>query len=122
VDVDPASRIRHDSLGVGLAALWGDLMQIDPFDESLIHRKILSHDPAYRDMFRRVQEHVQRNLKTVELIRIGSPAIPDLRGKPMVDITAVTNRADLRRTAGVSESASTAGMYGVDDKPMSAGR
>jgi GrpB-like predicted nucleotidyltransferase (UPF0157 family) len=79
-------------------------MQIDPFDESLIHRKILSHNPAYRDMFRRVQEHVQRNLKTVELIHIGSTAISDLRGKPMVDITAVTNRADLRRTAGISKN------------------
>jgi GrpB-like predicted nucleotidyltransferase (UPF0157 family) len=71
-------------------------VKIDPFDEAAIQRKIVPYQPVYRELFLSVQEYVQRNLKTVELFHIGSTAIADLRGKPMLDIVAVTSRSDLR--------------------------
>jgi GrpB-like predicted nucleotidyltransferase (UPF0157 family) len=39
---------------------------------------------------------VTSKLQGVELVHIGSTAIADLRGKPMLDIAAITIRADLR--------------------------
>jgi GrpB-like predicted nucleotidyltransferase (UPF0157 family) len=39
---------------------------------------------------------VQSRIASVELFHIGSTAIPDLRGKPMLDVAAVTAREDLR--------------------------
>lgn len=71
-------------------------MIIHPFDEGSAHREIVAYDPIYEVMFRRVQEYVQSRLDTVEMFHIGSTAIPDLRGKPMLDIAAVTVREDLR--------------------------
>jgi GrpB-like predicted nucleotidyltransferase (UPF0157 family) len=71
-------------------------MNIGPFDESLEHRNILPYDPAYAEVFARVQRHVQQRLGGVELVHIGSTAIVGLRGKPMVDIAALTPRDDLR--------------------------
>lgn len=71
-------------------------MKIGPFDEGLAHRKIVPYDPVYREIFLLVQGYVQARLWAVELIHIGSTAIPDLRGKPMLDVAAVTNRKDLR--------------------------
>ncbi|MEP6721913.1 MAG: GrpB family protein [Variovorax sp.] len=71
-------------------------MKVDTFDEGLEHRNILPYDPAYADVFARVQRYVQENLESVELVHIGSTAIADLRGKPMVDIAAITGREDLR--------------------------
>jgi GrpB-like predicted nucleotidyltransferase (UPF0157 family) len=72
-------------------------MKIDAFDESLEHRNILPYDPAYADVFAQVQRHVQERLESVELVHIGSTAIRGLRGKPMVDAVAITQREDLRR-------------------------
>lgn len=71
-------------------------MKIDRFDESSVHREIRPYDAVYRTVFVRVQEHVLSRVETVELIHIGSTAIPDLRGKPMVDIVAITTQEDLR--------------------------
>jgi|GEM_PF-512715 len=71
-------------------------MKIDTFDEGLEHRNILPYDSAYAEVFAQVQRHVQANLEGVELVHIGSTAIPGLRGKPMVDIAAITRREDLR--------------------------
>ena len=73
-------------------------MQLDigPFDEGLEHRHILPYDPRYREIFLRVQAYVQAGLPLVELVHIGSTAIPDLRGKPMLDMAAVTGAPDLR--------------------------
>ena len=71
-------------------------MKIEAFDEGPEHRRILPYDPAYRDVFLLVERYVRTSLKGVELVHIGSTAIPDLRGKPMVDVVAVTGREDLR--------------------------
>lgn len=71
-------------------------MQIDRFDESLDHRHILPYDAAYAAVFARVAAHVTGLLPAVELVHIGSTAVPGLRGKPMVDVAALTTQADLR--------------------------
>lgn len=71
-------------------------MTIEPFDEDLRQRDIVAYDPAYARVFAAVQDHVQARLPGVELVHIGSTAIVGLRGKPMVDVAAVTGRADLR--------------------------
>lgn len=71
-------------------------MVVDTFDEGLEHRNILPCDPTYSDVFARVQRYVHENLESVELVHIGSTAIRDLRGKPMVDIAAITSRENLR--------------------------
>ena len=71
-------------------------MKIEAFDEASEHRKILSYDPVYRDVFLLVERYVPTRLKGVELVHIGSTAVPDLRGKPMIDVAAVTGREDLR--------------------------
>ncbi|QNK66638.1 GrpB family protein [Variovorax sp. PAMC26660] len=71
-------------------------MKIDTFDESLAHRNILPYDPVYTDVFAQVRQYVQEHLAGVELVHIGSTAIRGLRGKPMVDIAAITGRQDLR--------------------------
>jgi GrpB-like predicted nucleotidyltransferase (UPF0157 family) len=71
-------------------------MKIEPFDEGLDHRRILPYDPAYRVIFLLLKDYVRSKLPRVELIHIGSTAIPDLRGKPMLDVVAITNRRDLR--------------------------
>ena len=73
-----------------------EAMKIDPFDESLDHRRILPYDPVYSEIFADLQGYVREKLAGVELVHIGSTAIPDLRGKPMVDVVAVTHRGDLR--------------------------
>src|SRR5215831_13812310 len=71
-------------------------MKIDSFDEALDHRKILPYDTVYRELANLLCAHVQTQLIGVELIHIGSTAIPDLRGKPMLDFAAITSREDLR--------------------------
>jgi GrpB-like predicted nucleotidyltransferase (UPF0157 family) len=71
-------------------------MKILPFDESLRQRDIKPYDPVYADLFLRIKFHVESRLDTVEMIHIGSTAIPELRGKPMLDIAAVTTHPDLR--------------------------
>lgn len=71
-------------------------MKIEPFDESLKHREILPYDAVYTEVFAQVRRHVQERLDGVELVHIGSTAIPGLRGKPMVDIAAITNDEHLR--------------------------
>jgi GrpB-like predicted nucleotidyltransferase (UPF0157 family) len=73
-----------------------DDLEIHPFDESLVHREILPYDPIYAEIFALVQRYVASRTDNVELLHIGSTAIEDLRGKPMVDIVAVTERTDLR--------------------------
>ena len=71
-------------------------LKIHPFDESLVHRKIVPYDAIYAEIFARVQRYVESRADSVQLFHIGSTAIEDLRGKPMLDIVAVTLRADLR--------------------------
>jgi len=71
-------------------------MQLDPFDEAPLHREIVPHSAVYGEIFLQLRAHVQSSLQHVELIHIGSTAIADLRGKPMLDFVAITNRADLR--------------------------
>jgi GrpB-like predicted nucleotidyltransferase (UPF0157 family) len=75
---------------------WLNDMKIGPFDESLAHREIVPYEPVYRDIFRDLRQYIETRLGTVELCHIGSTAIPDLRGKPMLDIAALTTREDLR--------------------------
>lgn len=71
-------------------------MKIFRFDESLKQREIRPYDPAYAGLFLRIKAHVESRIDTVELVHIGSTAIPELRGKPMLDIVAVTTRPNLR--------------------------
>src|SRR5262245_46584611 len=71
-------------------------MQIEAFDEDLRHREIVPYSPVYAELFASLRQYAQSQLEAVELIHIGSTAITDLRGKPMLDIVAVTKRKDLR--------------------------
>jgi GrpB-like predicted nucleotidyltransferase (UPF0157 family)/GNAT superfamily N-acetyltransferase len=71
-------------------------MKIDAFDEGLEHRNIVPYGPAYARVFAEVKEYVRTHLAGVELVHIGSTAVVGLRGKPMIDITAITSRDDLR--------------------------
>ncbi|SCX52664.1 GrpB family protein [Variovorax sp. EL159] len=73
-------------------------MKVNAFDEGLEHRHILPYDPAYASVFAQVQRYVHENLESVALIHIGSTAIHGLRGKPMVDIAAITREQNLRAT------------------------
>jgi GrpB-like predicted nucleotidyltransferase (UPF0157 family) len=79
-------------------------MDIEPFDESLAQRRILPYDPAYAEVFAQVQRHVQARLGGVALVHIGSTAIAGLRGKPMVDIAAITQQDDLRAAQAAFEA------------------
>ena len=71
-------------------------MNIEPFDESLRHREIVPYNNVYAEIFSKVKKQVESSIKTVELYHIGSTAIPALRGKPMIDIIAVSSRKNLR--------------------------
>jgi GrpB-like predicted nucleotidyltransferase (UPF0157 family) len=71
-------------------------MTIYPFAEGLEHRKILPYEAVYEEIFLGLRAHVCSRLRGVELVHVGSTAIPDLRGKPMLDVAAVTKRGDLR--------------------------
>ena len=71
-------------------------MKIGPFDESLSQREIVPYRTVYRELFRAVRELILATNPTIELVHIGSTAIPDLRGKPMLDIVAITGETDLR--------------------------
>ena len=71
-------------------------LKINPFDEDLSHRKIVPYDDVYREIFTAVKSLVESAINTVELFHIGSTAIPGLRGKPMIDIVAVSTRESLR--------------------------
>jgi GrpB-like predicted nucleotidyltransferase (UPF0157 family) len=71
-------------------------MMIFPFQDGPEHRRILPYDFSYAAIFLALQEHVGSKLGRVELVHIGSTAVPDLRGKPMLDVVAITSRKDLR--------------------------
>lgn len=71
-------------------------MKLERFDEGLHHRHIVAYDPVYGEVFDKVQEFVREFLEGVELVHIGSTAVQDLRGKPMIDAMAITARAVLR--------------------------
>ncbi|RIX84604.1 GrpB family protein [Acidovorax cavernicola] len=79
-------------------------MKLLAFDESLEQRHILPYDPAYAEVFAQVQQHAQSRLEGVELVHIGSTAIVGLRGKPMVDIAALTQRENLREAQAEFEA------------------
>jgi len=81
------------------------LTEIEPFDEGLEHRNIVPYDPVYADVFSRVRAHALARLEGVELVHIGSTAVPGLRGKPMIDIAAITTRANLRESQKAFELA-----------------
>ena len=72
-------------------------MKIYAFDEHLTHRKIVPYDSVYEGIFMQIKTHVESSIGTVRLFHIGSTAIPDLRGKPMIDIAAVSTRGNLRK-------------------------
>lgn len=72
------------------------IMKIEPFDENLKHREIVSFDPIYLEIFSSVKAFVESALNRLKLFHIGSTAVPDLRGKSMVDIAAVTTEPNLR--------------------------
>lgn len=72
------------------------MMQIDVFDESLAQRHIVPYDPLYAQVFAGARAHVAAHVPEVELLHIGSTAIADLRGKPMIDMAALTAHDDLR--------------------------
>lgn len=80
-------------------------MQIERFDEGLEHRNIVPYDPVYADVFIKVQEYARVRLAGVELVHIGSTAVAGLRGKPMVDVAAITAREDLREEQKAFEHA-----------------
>ena len=71
-------------------------MKINPFDESPCHRKIVSYDEVYVEIFSAIKAQVESSIDTARLFHIGSTAVPGLRGKPMIDIVAVTTRKNLR--------------------------
>ena len=71
-------------------------MKINVFDECLIHREIVPYDPVYADVFSQLKAYVESSLQTARLYHIGSTAIPGLRGKPMIDIAAVSTQGNLR--------------------------
>lgn len=71
-------------------------MKIEPFDEGLEHRHIVPYDPVYADVFSKVKAYALTCLEGVELVHVGSTAVPELRGKPMIDIAAITSRPNLR--------------------------
>ena len=71
-------------------------MKIESFDHDLSHREILPYDEVYRELFRALRDHVEPQIPTVELIHIGSTAIADLRGKPMLDVVAISLLPNLR--------------------------
>ncbi|MDM0109786.1 GrpB family protein [Variovorax sp. J22R24] len=71
-------------------------MKIEPFDEGLEHRNIVPYDPIYADVFGKVRAYALARLADVELMHIGSTAVAELRGKPMIDIAAITNESNLR--------------------------
>ena len=71
-------------------------MKIEPFDEDLSHREILPYRSIYRHLFLRIRDYVEVAIPTVDLIHIGSTAIADLRGKPMLDMAAISSESDLR--------------------------
>lgn len=100
------------------------VIEIAPFDEDLSHRRILPYSPVYRHLYLQVRDFVEANISTVELIHVGSTAIPDLSGKPMLDIVAVSKLADLRQEQNAFE---TLGFHrrdvwvDRDDKPYVCG-
>lgn len=71
-------------------------MTLDAFDEGLEQRNIVPYDPAYSEVFSKVQTYVSSHLEEIELVHIGSTAVVGLRGKPMIDVAAITSREDLR--------------------------
>ena len=71
-------------------------MKITQFDESLKHREIVPYDPIYAEIFSQVKNYAEAAIETVTLFHIGSTAIADLRGKPMIDIAAVSTLENLR--------------------------
>lgn len=80
-------------------------MEIERFDEGLEHRNIVPYDPAYAEIFTKVQEYARVRLAGVEFVHIGSTAVAGLRGKPMIDVAAITAREDLREEQKAFERA-----------------
>jgi GrpB-like predicted nucleotidyltransferase (UPF0157 family) len=67
-------------------------MKIEPFDEGLEHRNIVPYDPIYADVFDKVRAYALACLTDVEFVHIGSTAVPELRGKPMIDVASVVHQ------------------------------
>lgn len=80
-------------------------MMIERFDEGLEHRDIVPYDPLYAAVFSGVRAHALAHLEGVDLVHIGSTAVPGLRGKPMIDVAAITTRANLREAQKAFEVA-----------------
>lgn len=78
-------------------------MLLDPFDENDEQREIRSHDEMYERIFLMVRDHVESCGDALELLHIGSTAVPGLRGKPMIDILAISDNTDLRAEQEVLE-------------------
>ena len=80
-------------------------MKLDRFDEGLHHRDIVAYDPVYGEVFGKVRAFVHEHLGGVELVHIGSTAVQDLRGKPMIDAVAIAGPKNLREVQGEFERA-----------------
>jgi len=99
-------------------------MVIREFDEDLRHRHIVSYSPIYAEVFSLLKAFVESSLNHVQLIHIGSTAVPGLRGKPMIDAAAVTAAPDLRTVQnefGLLGFHSREVRTDHDDKPYTCG-
>ena len=97
---------------------------IHPFDESLEHRRVLPYNPKYTEIYQAVKILVETRCDGVEFVHIGSTAVDDLRGKPMVDLLAVTGDPELRRVQAALEMVGfhrRAVWTDTDDKPYVCG-
>ena len=97
---------------------------IHPFDESLEHRRVLPYNPKYTEIYQAVKILVETRCDGVEVVHIGSTAVDDLRGKPMVDLLAVTGDPELRRVQAALEMVGfhrRAVWTDTDDKPYVCG-
>lgn len=71
-------------------------MNLERFDEGLHQRHIVAYDPVYAEIVLALQTYVHARAPDVQIVHIGSTAIVGLRGKPMIDVVAITTRGDLR--------------------------
>lgn len=77
---------------------WADQdMNVLPFDEDQRHRALVPYDPVYGEVYRLVAGYILESLPQVEVVHVGSTAIPGIRGKPMIDMLVVTEESDLRQ-------------------------
>ncbi|MEZ3115914.1 GrpB family protein [Halobaculum sp. MBLA0147] len=60
----------------------------------------LADDPVWTERFERAREYVETHTDPLDVFHIGSTAIPDLAGKPELDVLGVYEDVDAVRAAG----------------------